>query len=115
MRELIIAAILAWIFMLSMIVLGDKARSHEAVPTAMSPLGWTYGADCCSVMDCFQEQSSNIRERKDGYEIISTNELIVYSDKRIRISKDEFFHRCTALGNPTMKRSICLYVPNKGF
>lgn len=86
-----------------------SVEAHEAA------LGWEYGWECCAGHDCFQETTDEVREQYDGYYIVLTAELIPYKDKRIKMSKDEFFHRCTRFGNPEAKRSICLYVPNRGF
>jgi hypothetical protein len=83
------------------------AFAHDA------PLGWAYGAECCSMRDCWQEKDGAIEETPNGYRVVLTGELIAYGDKRIKKSKDEFFHRCTAAAYPTARRSICLYVPPK--
>ena len=73
-----------------------SAAAHDA------PSGWAYGSECCSTMDCFEEQDKNV------------GEVIPYADKRVKISKDAKYHRCTRLGDPKMPRSICIYVPNRG-
>lgn len=84
------------------------ASAHEA------STGWQYGWDCCSITDCFQEEDANVQEQYDGFHIVSTDEIIAYNDKRVRQSKDQFFHRCTRFGDESAKRSICLYVPPRG-
>jgi hypothetical protein len=91
------------------------AWGHDAIPTGANPTGWTYGWDCCSATDCEQVQQSSIGETPDGYLVRRTGEVIGYADKRIKRSKDEHFHRCTPGGNVDALRSICLYVPNRGF
>ncbi|CAN7492138.1 hypothetical protein LJR231_003443 [Phyllobacterium sp. LjRoot231] len=99
MRKLLAAALLFAV----------PAFAHEA------PTGWTYGLECCSNKDCWQEKEGAITETPNGYKVVLTNELILYNDKRIKKSKDEFFHRCTLSGDPNAGRSLCLYVPNKGY
>ena len=86
-----------------------KAEAHEA------PLGWTYGFDCCASFDCKQMPEGEIGETSAGYLVRSTGEVIPYSDKRIRQSKDEFFHRCAKQGDFSSKSSLCLYRPDRGF
>jgi hypothetical protein len=81
------------------------AFAHDA------PLGWAYGAECCSMTDCWQEKDGAILETPNGYRVITTGELIAYGDSRIKPSKDQFFHRCTVGADPKARRSICLYVP----
>ncbi len=81
------------------------ASAHNA------PLGWTYGFDCCSMIDCWQEKDGAIKTTPNGYRVVLTGEIIAYRDVRIKQSKDQFFHRCTAGGDPNQGRSICLYVP----
>lgn len=85
------------------------AFAHEA------PTGWQYGWECCSNRDCWQENAGAIEELVNGYRVVLTGEVIAYGDKRIKMSKDEFFHRCTRAGDPADDRSLCLYVPNRGF
>lgn len=91
-----------------------QAQAHEAPPSKTQPLGWTYGWECCSNMDCSQQQQSSISEGPDGYTVKETGEVISYGDKRIKRSKDEFYHRCTHGGDPKDPKSICLYVPDRG-
>jgi hypothetical protein len=81
------------------------AFAHDA------PLGWAYGAECCSFIDCWQEKDGAILETPKGYRVIATGELISYGDTRVKSSRDQFFHRCTATASPRARRSICLYVP----
>lgn len=90
---------------IAMLLLTTGAVAHEA------PNGWQYDQSCCNTMDCFQEQMSNVIVQKDGYHILPTDEVISYNDKRIRQSKDQYYHRCTRLGNPNQNGLICLYVP----
>ena len=90
-------------------ILHGGAAAHQA------PAGWNYGVECCSSLDCFQEAPGEIVETPLGYRVRSTGELIHYADGRIKRSRDEFFHRCSPGGDATAKRSICLYVPDRGF
>lgn len=92
-----------------------RAYAHDALPTAAQPLGWNYGWDCCSAQDCGRVDDGGISETSAGYVVKRTGELISYSDKRLRRSKDEFFHRCAKNGNMDEPKSICLYVPDRGF
>lgn len=89
--------------------------AHEAPPSKSQPLGWVYGSECCSLMDCFALSEGSVFETHNGYVIKATQELIPYSDKRIHKSKDEFYHQCTMGGNHHEPHSICLYVPDRGY
>ncbi|MBR2688942.1 MAG: hypothetical protein IKE42_13910 [Aquamicrobium sp.] len=88
-------------------LLCGPARAHDA------PVGWSYDVECCSGLDCYQAPASDVKETRDGY-LLSTGELIPYSDRRIRPSRDEFFHECKPGGQTASPRSLCLYVPNRG-
>lgn len=92
-----------------------EAWPHDAPPTKAQPLGWQYDYSCCSAMDCRQIDPVAVSETAQGYTIKLTGEVIPYGDKRIKRSKDEFFHQCTIGGDPKAKHSICLYAPDKGF
>lgn len=91
------------------------AMAHEAEDVNGQPLGWLYGYECCSGVDCSVSGDKAISEIPEGYRIELTGEVIPYGDKRIKQSRDEFFHRCTPGGIATAPRSICLYVPDRGF
>lgn len=84
------------------------AQPHEA------PMGWSYGWECCSSMDCREISHDAIEETETGYLVKSSGELIPYGDKRIKQSKDEFYHLCTRLGGDDTP-VICLYQPMRGF
>jgi len=84
------------------------AYPHEA------PMGWTYDYSCCSTADCREVKSTAIKEDSRGFTIVATGELIPYGDTRIKRSKDEFFHWCSVAGLED-SRSLCLYVPDRGF
>ena len=89
------------------------AWTHDAKPTAGQPLGWAYDYSCCSLADCREVKDSAIKEDSRGFTIVRTGELIPYGDKRIKRSKDEFFHWCSVAGKED-SRSLCLYVPDRG-
>jgi len=91
------------------------AQAHEATDINGNPLGWLYGYECCSGVDCSVSGDKAISEIPEGYRVEITGEVIPYGDKRIKQSRDEFFHRCTPGGVATAPRSICLYVPDRGF
>lgn len=95
--------------LLALALLTGEAVAHDA------PTGWTYGIECCSMLDCRQLQHGDVADSPDGYLIHLTGEVIPYGDKRIKRSKDEFFHQCTPGGKIDAPRSICLYVPDRGF
>lgn len=84
------------------------ASAHEA------PTGWAYGWECCSGFDCRQLPQGAVATTPDGYLIKATGEVIGYGDKRLRTSRDGFYHQCTPGGDPAAKRSICLYAPGMG-
>ena len=85
------------------------ARAHEA------PTGWTYPWACCSNMDCQEVQASAISERPQGYVIQSTGEVVAYADKRVKNSPDGEYHWCAHQKGLDAGRTICLFVPPKGF
>lgn len=89
------------------------AESHDALPTAAKPQGWVYGFECCASFDCSQSAPAAISETPDGYGIKLTGKIIPYGDKKLKQSKDEFFHHCTKGGIPGGE-TICLYVPDRG-
>lgn len=93
----------------------NRAYPHDAIPTATAPLGWQYDYSCCSTLDCSQVQHGGVKVVKEGYQVAITGEVIPWSDKRIKRSKDEFYHRCTPGGKADAPRSLCLYVPDTGF
>lgn len=92
----------------AVVILSTAVFAHDA------PTGWTYGWECCSGVDCQQAADADVQETKDGYLMTITGELVAYDDKRIKKSKDEFFHECT-VGGDKKARLICLYVPNRAF
>lgn len=88
--------------------------AHEAKPTASQRLGWTYDYGCCSSIDCYEMADGEVEEVANTFVIRRTGEVIPADDPRIKRSKDEFYHQCTPAGNRDAKRSICLYVPDRG-
>lgn len=95
-------------------LMGGTAMAHDAIPTATQPLGWTYDYSCCSTMDCSEVKDSAVKVTKEGYQIAATGEVIPWTDKRIKRSKDEYYHRCTPGGKVDAPLSLCLYVPDRG-
>lgn len=108
-------AILTTGFALSLLLFVYQARAHDAIPTAAQPLGWAYGYECCSALDCSQSAPADVSEIAAGYYIRRTGEIIPYLDYRIKRSRDEYYHRCTHAANLDDPKSICLYVPDRGF
>lgn len=107
--------IIALVWLLTSALLASGAYAHEAPKSVSQPLGWTYGWECCSLRDCAPVEKSGIGETSTGYVIRQTGEVIAYGDTRIKRSKDELYHRCTPAGDMDAPRSICLYVPDRGF
>ena len=95
-------------------VLFSGAGAHDAMPTASKPLGWSYGFECCSGIDCAQMPAGEIVPTPEGWRVNASGETIPYADSRVKRSRDEFFHRCAPKGDMTSKRSICIYVPDFG-
>ncbi|WP_287099490.1 hypothetical protein [Mesorhizobium sp.] len=91
-----------------------EAWPHDALPTAARPQGWSYPFSCCSGYDCRQVSAASIIEGARGYEILATGELIPMSDTRIKDSPDGQFHWCSVAGAAD-GRTICLFVPPRGF
>lgn len=95
--------------------LTGETSAHDATPTAAKPLGWSYPFSCCSGVDCRPVKQSDIKETPEGYVIAATGEVIPYKDRvRIKDSPDGEFHWCSVAGADD-SRTICLFVPPKGF
>ena len=91
------------------------AVAHDALPTAAQPDGWSYPHACCSSVDCRRVPADWIDENSHpGYRIVPTGEVIEMSDTRIRQSPDGEFHWCSVAG-ANDSRTICLFVPPRGF
>ena len=84
------------------------ARAHEA------PKGWSYPLSCCSNYDCKPVAGGAVSERPEGY-VIATGEVLAYNDKRVRHSPDGDFHWCAHQSGLDAGRTICLFVPPRGF
>jgi hypothetical protein len=91
-----------------LLLIQSIAYAHEA------PTGWQYDASCCSGIDCQQAPAGDVKETSEGYRL-STGEVIPYNDRRVKMSKDEFFHECKPAGDMSSPRSFCLYVPPRGY
>jgi hypothetical protein len=90
------------------------AGAHDAMPTAAQPNGWTYPFACCSGYDCRAVSDKAISERPEGYVINGTGEVVGYADARVKNSPDGEFHWCSVAGS-NEGRTICLFVPPRGF
>lgn len=76
--------------------------------------GFIYPQGCCGDKDCREIDSSMVKETKDGYRVLYTDEVISHSDERIKFSPDGVYHWCSINGLDT-SRTVCLYVPLKGY
>lgn len=94
------------------------AWPHDAIPTAAKPLGWSYPVSCCSGYDCREVSlggaGSVILERPEGYVVAETGEVVPYTDTRVKESPDGRPHWCSVAGKAD-GRTICLFVPPRGF
>ncbi len=90
------------------------AASHDAIPTASKPNGWSYPFSCCSGFDCREVTAEEIGEQPGGYVIEGTGEVLAYSDTRLKDSPDGEFHWCSVAGKAD-GRTICLFVPPRGY
>ena len=99
-------------------VLFSGAGAHDAMPTASKPLGWSYPFSCCSGIDCREVSlggaGSVILERPEGYVVAETGEVVPYTDTRVKESPDGRPHWCSVAGRAD-GRTICLFVPPRGF
>lgn len=98
----------AGIVCLLMAYLTMPAPAHDA------PTGWSYPFSCCSNFDCRQVSAKAIAERPEGYVIKNTGEVVGYADQRLKASPDGEYHWCSVAGE-AMSRTICLFVPPKGY
>ncbi len=87
---------------------GMSAQAHDA------PTGWSYPFSCCSGYDCREVPSKVIGEGPEGYVIKGTGEVVSYNDNRVKNSPDGVYHWCSVAG-ANDGRTICLFVPPKGF
>lgn len=118
--------VIFWLVILGIIFLTlyiNFAYSHEAIPTAAKPEGWSYPYSCCSGYDCRpvgykkplpKGDGVFITEDKRGYIISTTNEVIPVTDGRVKESPDGTYHWCSVAGEVT-GRTICLYVPPRSY
>lgn len=110
----VLIATLVYFLVVMLVFWIGGAFAHDAQPSKTQPLGWTYDYSCCSAFDCREVGNLAVSTTPEGYVVKLTGEVIPYGDKRIKRSKDEFYHQCTIGGDPTAKHSICLYVPDRG-
>jgi hypothetical protein len=90
------------------LLLSREARAHEA------PTGWSFDPLCCSNRDCGEVPADWISEGPAGVTVKPTGELLSYTDKRVKQSKDERTYWCRPPGDPNPK-TICIYLPPKGY
>ncbi|MFI0848103.1 hypothetical protein [Mesorhizobium sp. IMUNJ 23232] len=107
--------VIVWVVSCSGVLLdGLPAVAHDATPTAAKPNGWSYPFSCCSGYDCREVPQTSIGERPEGYVIEGTGEVLSYQDTRLKDSPDGEYHWCSVAG-ANNSRTICLFVPPKGF
>ncbi len=102
---------------------GVKAQVVQEFPKTVpanngpQPEGWTYGWECCSGLDCARVPKDSVHETPQGYVVDGSADdaPIEYSSKRIKLSKDEDYHWCAHRSGPDKGKTICIYVPNKGY
>ena len=98
----------------ALVVSSVSTMAHDAVPTAAKPLGWKYPFSCCSGYDCREVDASSIKEGPAGYTVPSGEVVSMTDRNRIKDSPDGEFHWCTVAGADD-GRTICLFVPPRGF
>lgn len=112
------AAIGAAVLALGTLVVMTDARPHEA------PKGWDYPWACCANQDCQQATVSlgafvgmltEPRPSNPNYVINKTGEQIAPNDKRIKNSPDGEYHWCAHRAGVDIDKTICLFVPPRGF
>jgi hypothetical protein len=91
------------------LVFVSLARAHQTIS------GVNYPTLCCSNRDCRPAPAGSVREMSDGYHIVSTGEVVPYSDKRIKQALDTDLHLCQQAGNFDKGRVLCLFPPLQGF
>jgi hypothetical protein len=106
-RALAIALFFASLFVVMLVTCG-RVRAHDALT------GWSYPFSCCSNFDCRQVEAGAVAERPEGYVIRSTGEVIGHADPRLKDSPDGEYHWCSVAGE-ARSRTICLFVPPKGY
>ena len=92
---------------LILLATAGAAQAHDA------PTGWSFDAVCCSNRDCGEVPGDWVTEGPSNITIVPTGERLLYSDKRIRRSKDDRTYWCRPPGEPQPK-TICVYLPDKG-
>lgn len=108
-----------WVIIFTTYLLGT-AFAHQA------PTGWSYDSSCCNTTDCRQVLGPDdprdptkvrIRETRLGYvieKVGAEEELIEFGSKKIRESKDGFYHWCSHGGRDDTG-SLCLYIPFRAY
>jgi hypothetical protein len=101
---LAVTSVLAGIVLIG---LHGRAYPHQA------PTGWTFNSRCCGNGDCYPVETDAIRERPDGYHILSTGEVIPYQSTKVLSSPDGHSYRCSTAGS-VQGVTYCIYVPKGG-
>lgn len=99
-------------FLIPLLLLASGALAHEA------PKGWSYPLACCANFDCMEVPDGAISEPSDSdpdYVVKATGERLNYDDRRIRPSPDGVFHWCAHKSGLDAGKTICLFVPPRGF
>lgn len=91
------------------------ATSVTSIAAHEAPKGWNYPWACCANNDCQEVTSKEVTEGMKGYRITKTGEIIMYLDKRIKDSPDGLIHWCAHTAGIDMDKTICLFIPSKGF
>lgn len=111
MMKILVVGIVAVI--VGLLALAMQADAHQAEPTAMQPLGWSYPVNCCSNQDCRKIPASWVREQPDGSYRLPTGEVVAHGDHRRKDSPDGQYHWCQIGGSPK-GATICLFIPPPG-
>jgi hypothetical protein len=82
------------------------ALAHKA------PSGWSYPAECCAGIDCYEISEREVRQERDGWYVLATGEFFPLG--WYRDSPDEHFHRCSANSGDRSAHTYCLFVPRLG-
>ncbi|WP_051661175.1 hypothetical protein [Bosea sp. 117] len=86
------------------VLAAPSVLAHDA------PSGWPYPPACCSTMDCYPINGSDIDEGRDGIVVKATGELIAYWSRKLKPSGDGQYHRCSHQGDRS-RTTICLFLP----
>ncbi len=107
-----------------LLVLTHNSASAEDVSASCSlrscqtesylPIHEWYPTACCMDIDCAPVSAKRIRKTPLGWHLLDTDEIIGFSDRRIRKSLDLRFHRCVHEFWQKNSPTRCLFVPGPG-